>query len=85
MWTPLGNRVLILPDKPESETTDFGFKMPEEKKYTGKVVALGSEVTYPIEIGSEIIYSKYIGTEVEQDDKTHIVMRETDLVAVKSK
>ena len=35
-----------------------------------------------VKVGDKVIYSKYSGTEVELDDKTFIVVKQNDILAI---
>ena len=42
----------------------------------------GKEVKMQVKVGDKVIYSKYSGTEVELDDKTFIVVKQNDILAI---
>jgi len=91
---PLADRVLIKP-APKEEVTKGGIVLPDtvkEKPQDGEVVAVGpgrvddKGARIPLEVkkGDRVIYAKYAGTEIKIDDKEYIILRESDILAVKS-
>ena len=51
---------------------------------SGRVDEKTNEVVKPnVEVGSTVLYSKYSGTEFsdDDDDKSYIVVRESDIIA----
>ena len=91
---PLADRVLIKP-APREEVTKSGIVLPDtvkEKPQDGTVVAVGpgrvddKGVRVPLELkkGDRVIYAKYAGTEIKIDSDEYIILRESDVLAVKS-
>ena len=91
---PLADRVLIKP-APREEVTKSGIVLPDtvkEKPQDGEVVAVGpgrvddKGVRVPLEVkkGDRVIYAKYAGTEIKIDSDDYIILRESDILAVKS-
>ncbi len=91
-YKPLGDRLLIEVSKTE-EKTKSGIVLPDsakEKPQEGKVAAVGSGRTdkdgkkIPMEVkaGDNVLYSKYSGTEVKIDDKEHLIIKESDILAI---
>ena len=91
---PLADRVLIKP-APREEVTKSGIVLPDtvkEKPQDGTVVAVGpgrvddKGVRVPLEVkkGDRVIYAKYAGTEIKIDSDDYIILRESDILAVKS-
>ena len=91
---PLADRVLIKP-APKEEVTKSGIVLPDtakEKPQDGTVVAVGpgrvddKGVRVPLEVkkGDRVIYAKYAGTEIKIDSDDYIILRESDILAVKS-
>ncbi|MAT81187.1 MAG: co-chaperone GroES [Phycisphaerae bacterium] len=89
---PLEDRVLVKPIEAESRT-ESGIYLPEsakEKPMQGKVVALGpgkmldngERIKPVVKKGDTVVYSKYAGTEVEIKNKTHLIVRESELLGV---
>ena len=92
---PLADRVLVQPIEQE-EKTKSGIYLPDtakEKPQEGKVLAVGpgkvSEegkiIPMTLKVGDLIIYSKYGGTEIKVDNEELIILRESDILAKKSK
>jgi len=88
---PLGDRVIVLPKESE-EITKSGIVIPDtakEKPQEGKVIAVGQgrieegkRIPMDVEVGDEIIYSKYGGTEVKIEGKEHLILKESDILAI---
>lgn len=91
---PLGDRVVVKAIEAE-EKTRGGIILPDtakDKPQEGEVVAVGpgrvldngSRVAPEVKVGDRVIYSKYGGTEIKVDDVEYLVIRESDLLAVRS-
>ncbi len=86
MIKPLSDRVLVEPKEAETKTT-AGIYIPDtakEKPMQGKVIAVGpGKKDEPMELkaGDEVLYGKYSGTEVTYEDKTYLIMRQSDILA----
>ena len=89
---PLGDRVWIEPIEQE-ETTASGIVLPEtakEKPMEGKVLAVGpgnrndsgERVPLDVKVGDRVLFAKYAGTEIKQNGTRHLIMRESDLLAI---
>jgi len=82
---PLGENVLIEPEKQEKKT-DSGIFLPEtaskEKPQQGKVVAAGDGENVAVKKGQKVIYNRYAGTEVELEGKEYLVVKMEDIVAI---
>ncbi len=92
---PLADRVLVKPIEKE-EKTKSGIYLPDtakEKPQEGEVVAVGpgklddngKRVPMDLKVGDRVIYAKYGGTEIKVDDEELIILRESDILAKKSK
>ena len=92
---PLADRVLVKPIEKE-EKTKSGIYIPDtakEKPQEGKVLAVGPGkmsdegklIPMNLKVGDTVIYSKYGGTEIKVDDEELIILRESDILAKKSK
>ncbi|HEX5418206.1 MAG TPA: co-chaperone GroES [Chloroflexota bacterium] len=92
--TPLGDGVLIRP-KVREETTRGGIILPDtakEKPQEGVVVAVGpgrraeNGDRLPIELQVEqtVLYAKYAGTEISIAGVDHILLKQSDILAVLS-
>jgi chaperonin GroES len=90
---PLSDRLVVKPIQKE-EMTKGGILIPDtvkEKPQEGEVVAVGpgrmtddgKRITMDVKIGDRIIYSKYGGSEIKIDDVEMIILRESDILAIK--
>lgn len=93
MLRPLGDRVVVKVLEAE-ERTAGGIILPDtakDKPQEGEVVAVGpgrllengTRVALEVKVGDRVIFSKYGGTEVKVDDQEYLIIRESDLLAVK--
>ncbi len=91
--TPLADRVVVKPIARE-EVTKGGIVLPDtakEKPQEGKVIAVGpgrmtedgKRIPMEVKVGDEVIYAKYAGTEWKYDDEEYVILRESDIQAVK--
>jgi chaperonin GroES len=92
---PLADRVLVKPIEKE-EKTRSGIILPDtakEKPQEGKVIAVGpgkvtddgKRIPMDLKVGDMVIYAKYGGTEIKVDEEELIILRESDILAKKSK
>lgn len=90
---PLGDRVVVEPLSKE-EVTKGGIFIPDtakEKPQEGKVLAVGpgkmsddgKRITPDVKVGDIVIYAKYGGTEFKEDGKELMILRESDILAVR--
>ncbi len=90
---PLADRVLVKPVQKE-EMTKGGIYLPDtakEKPQEGEIIAVGpgkvndEGKTIPLEVkvGDRVIYSKYGGSEIKIDDVEMVILRESDILAIK--
>lgn len=91
-YRPLGDRLLVKPN-PSEETTKSGIVLPDsaqEKPQEGTVVSTGpggkddsgKVVAMEVKKGEIVLYSKYSGTEVKIDGKEHLIIKESDVLAI---
>lgn len=91
---PLGDRVVVKAIEAE-ERTKGGIILPDtakDKPQEGEVIAVGpgrvldngNRVAPEVKVGDRVIYSKYGGTEVKVDEEEYLVVRESDLLAIRS-
>jgi chaperonin GroES len=82
---PLGNRVLIKPEGPPTQT-ESGLVLVEHWKpeQMGVVVSLGPAVTGICQVGNTVLFSWSAGQELfdHDDDQRYLLLREDDLIAV---
>jgi len=90
--TPLGDRVLVEPQK-EEEVKKGGIIIPDsakEKPQQGKVVAVGKGkyddsgklIPMTVKPGDLVLMPKYGGTEVKIDDREFQIIREEDILGI---
>jgi chaperonin GroES len=76
--------------------TKSGIYLPDtakEKPQEGEVLAVGpgkmsedgKRIAMDLNVGDTVIYAKYGGTEIKIDDEELIILRESDILAKKSK
>lgn len=93
MITPLGDRIVVKPDK-SREMTVSGIVLPDtarEKPQEGEVVAIGKGLllesgqrgSMEIKVGDRVIFAEYSETEVNVDGETYLIMRESDVLAIR--
>ncbi len=83
--TPLGENILIVPEKPEQKTSG-GLYLPEtasqERPQQGKVVAVGDSDKIKVKKGQHVIFNRYGGTEVKIDGEEYLITNYKDVLAV---
>ncbi|MDA8064097.1 MAG: co-chaperone GroES [Thermaerobacter sp.] len=93
MLKPLGDRVVVKPSNAE-EKTQGGIILPDtaqDKPQEGEIVAVGpgrlldngERVAPEVKVGDLVIYSRYGGTEVKVEGTEYLIIRESDLLAVR--
>ena len=82
---PLGSRVLVVVLAQENRTAS-GLVIPDtakEKPQRGEVVAVGDDTdVIKVAVGDRVLFPKYTGTEIRLDDKDHLIIEGTDLLAI---
>ncbi len=90
---PLGDRVLVKPLEDE-ERTKGGIVLPDtakEKPQRGEIVAVGpgewdeegqKRLPVDIKVGDQVLYAKYAGSEFKVDGVEHLILRQSDILAV---
>jgi len=92
---PMADRLVVKPIERE-EVTKGGIYLPDtvkEKPQEGEVLAVGpgrlsedgKRIEMDIKVGDIVIYSKYGGMEIKVDDEEVIILRESDILAKKTK
>jgi len=85
---------VVVKPKPREETTRSGIVLPDtakEKPQEGTVIAVGpgrlldngSRIPLEVKEGDTVIFAKYAGTELKHNDEEYVIMRESDLLAIK--
>ena len=92
---PLADRVVVKPIERE-EKTKSGIYLPDtakEKPQEGEVLAVGpgrigedgKRIVPDVKVGDIVIYAKYGGTDIKIDDDELVILRESDILAKKTK
>ncbi|MDP3047451.1 MAG: co-chaperone GroES [Chloroflexota bacterium] len=89
---PLGDRVVIKPS-PKEEVTKSGLVIPDtakEKPQEGTVLAVGpgkldddgKRLPMDVKVGDKVLYAKYAGTEIKLEGEEHLIVKESDILAI---
>jgi len=92
---PLADRLVVKPIERE-EVTKGGIVLPDtakEKPQEGEVLAVGpgrlsddgKRIAMDVKVGDIVIYAKYGGTEIKMEDEELVILRESDILAKKTK
>ncbi len=92
---PLADRLVVKPIERE-DVTKGGILLPDtakEKPQEGKVIAVGpgrisedgKRIAMEVKVGDVVVYARYGGTEYRIDDEELIILRESDILAKKTK
>jgi len=92
---PLADRVVVRPIERET-VSKGGIVLPDtakEKPQEGEVMAVGQgrlsedgkRLPMDVKVGDIVIYAKYGGTEIKIDDEELMILRESDILAKKTK
>jgi len=92
---PLADRVIVKPIQRE-EVTKGGIFLPDtakEKPQEGEVIAVGpgrlsedgKRMAMDVQVGDRVFYAKYGGTEIRIEDEEVVILRESDILAKKTK
>ena len=92
---PLADRLVVKPIEKE-EVTKGGIVLPDiakEKPQEGEVLAVGpgrlsedgKRIAMEVKVGDIVVYAKYGGTEIKIEDEELIILRESDILAKKTK
>ena len=82
--TPMGDRVLLRKDEPETET-EAGIILAEpvdKRTNEGTVVALGADVEIALEVGDRVLVSNFSGQGLDLEDKNLVMVRQSEVVCV---
>ena len=92
MLKPYGDRILVKP-MPEEEKSAGGILLPDsakERPQSGEVIAVGpgqiedgKRIAMEIKAGDTSVYSKYGGTEIKVDGEDYLILKESDVLAIK--
>ena len=92
---PLADRLVVRPTERE-EVTKGGIVLPDtvkEKPQEGKVLAVGpgrlsedgKRIAMDVKVGDIVVFAKYGGTEIKIEDEELVILRESDILAKKTK
>ena len=92
---PLADRLVVKPIERE-EITKGGIVLPDtvkEKPQEGEVLAVGRGrlsdegklIAMDVKVGDIVIYAKYGGTEIRVEDEDLVILRESDILAKKTR
>ncbi len=92
---PLADRLVVKPIERE-EVTKGGIVLPDtarEKPQEGKVLAVGpgrlsedgKRIAMDVKVGDIVVYTKYGGMDYKIEDEEVIILRESDVLAKKTK
>ena len=92
---PLADRLVVKPIERE-EVTKGGIVLPDtvkEKPQEGEIMAVGpgklsddgKRIAMEVKVGDRVIYAKYGGTEIKIEDEELVILRESDILAKKTK
>lgn len=93
MFKPLADRVVVKVLTSE-EKTKGGILLPDtakEKPQEGEIIAVGpgkildnGQRSVPeVKVGEIVVFAKYSGTEVKYEGEEYLIMRESDILAIK--
>ncbi len=92
---PLADRLVVKPIERE-EVTKGGIVLPDtakEKPQEGEVLAVGpgrlsddgKRIAMEVKVGDRVIYAKYGGIDYKLNDEDVLILRESDILAKKTK
>lgn len=91
---PLGDRVVIEPQREEKGKTKAGIYLPEtvdkERPEQGKVAAVGpgklsdegKRIPMSVKKGDIVLFTKYGPNEIKVDGKEYLIAREDDILGI---
>jgi len=92
---PLADRLVVKPIERE-EMTKSGIVLPDtarERPQEGDVIAVGpgrlsedgKRIAMDVKVGDRVVYAKYGITEIKIEDEELVILRESDILAKKTK
>jgi len=92
---PLADRVVVKPIQAE-EKTKGGIVLPDtakDKPQEGEVIAVGTgrildngtKIPLEVKVGDRVVYSKYSGSEIKIDGEEYLIIRESEILAIRQK
>lgn len=93
MVKPLEDRVVVKPST-EEERSKGGIVLPDtakERPQEGEVIAVGpgkllesgQRAQMDVKPGDKVIFAKYGGTEIKIDGEEYMILRQSDILAIK--
>ena len=91
---PLGDRVVVEPQKDAAGKTKSGLYLPEtadkERPEQGTVIAVGpgkttdagKKIPVSVKKGDKVLFTKYGPNEIKVDGKEYLIAREEDILAI---
>jgi len=90
---PLEDRVVVKPST-EEERSKGGIVLPDtakERPQEGEVIAVGpgkllesgQRAQMDVKPGDKVIFAKYGGTEIKIDGEEYMILRQSDILAIK--
>ena len=81
---PLGERVLLKPEKSEEKTAGGIFipQAAQEKTQIATVVAIGDSEEIKVKVGDKVLHDKYAGTEIKDSGEDYLIVNAQDILAV---
>jgi chaperonin GroES len=91
--TPLYDKIIVKRLEAETKTAG-GIIIPDsakEKPIEGKVVAIGDGITdsngkkvsLTVKVGDTVLFAKWGGTEIKVHSEEYLIMKESDVLAIK--
>lgn len=82
---PLGENVLIRPEKPEQKTA-AGIYLPDtasqERSQLGKVMAIGESDKIKVKAGQKVVFRRYGGEEIKIEGVEYLIASYKDILAI---
>jgi chaperonin GroES len=82
---PLGENVLIKPEKADKKTKS-GIFLPEntseERPQEGKVIEVGDSDKIKVKKNQKVIFNRYSTTEVKIEGEIYLIVKNEDILAV---
>ncbi|HEX9311093.1 MAG TPA: co-chaperone GroES [Gemmatimonadaceae bacterium] len=89
---PLADRVVVRPVDIDQPQMRGGLYIPDtakEKPTVGEIIAVGpgkfeegKRIPMELKVGDRVYYGTYSGTKVSIDGEDHVIIRESDVLAV---
>lgn len=96
--TPIGDKVLLLPQKKEDLQTESGIFIPDSAKEkpqiatvvavgNGRILENGEYFPLAVSVGDKVLFSRYAGTEIQLDKNSdiYLLVTERDILGIINK